>query len=275
MTDLVIDVGTARLAATDLRPSADERGTVVALHAGVADRRSWHACASDWVADGWRVVSYDRRGFGGSTWEEHDHDDVADLWAVVDAVGAGPVVLVGNSRGGALALDATVADPDRVRGVVVVGSTASGQPWEPGRATEAEESIGAQIEAADEAGDVDEVNRLECHFWLDGPDQPEGRVTGPARDLFLAMNGRALTAPPVGVRAEPVPAWDRLATLAVPVAVIVGGLDERDSVVMGGELAAHVPGARLVTMARSAHLPMLDAPTEFTASVTDFLAGLA
>src|SRR5690606_14569880 len=40
MTELHLDVGTARLAVTDLAPEGDAVGTIVALHAGVADRRS-------------------------------------------------------------------------------------------------------------------------------------------------------------------------------------------------------------------------------------------
>jgi len=39
-------------------------------------------------------------------------------------------------------------------------------------------------------------------MWLDGPSAAEGRVGGPARELFLDMNGRALRAPDPGEQAE-------------------------------------------------------------------------
>ena len=40
------------------------------------------------------------------------------------------------------------------------------------------------MEAADTAGDLDEVNRLEAWLWLDGPAGPEGRVSGPVREAL-------------------------------------------------------------------------------------------
>ncbi len=48
--------------------------------------------------------------------------------------------------------------------------------------------LGDAIDAAWTAGDGEECNRLEIRLWLDGPDAPEGRVSGPARELALEMN---------------------------------------------------------------------------------------
>ena len=92
--------------------------------------------------------------------------------------------------GGALALDAALAAPERVAGLVLIAPAVSGQP-EPGRQLDADTMriIGPLI-AAGEAGDIDEQLRLHAWLWLDGPTSPERRVGGPARDLALAMNER-------------------------------------------------------------------------------------
>ena len=59
------------------------------------------------------------------------------------------------------------------------------------------EDLERRYDAAYEAKDLDELNRLEAEIWLDGPFHP-GRVEGPARDLFLDMNRIALEAPEPG-----------------------------------------------------------------------------
>lgn len=253
---------------------APVRGTIVALHAGVADSRAWHGCAPAWTDAGWRVVAYDRRGFGDSEWEPEPHDHVADLLAVLDDRGIERAVLLGNSMGGALAVDTALAHPQRVEALVLVGSAVSGEPPVAHVFTEAEQALEAQIDEAEEAGDLDRVNALECHYWLDGPDQPAGRVTGDARERFLAMNGRALHAPDVGEQQRPPDAWSRLGEIAVPTLVVAGALDERMVLAFADRLASDIPGARQLRLDRSAHLPALDATDRFAALVAEFLGGV-
>ena len=76
-----------------------------------------------------------------------------------------------------------------------------------------------RIEVARNAGDLDTVNRLEAHLWLDGPATQEGRVGGTARSLFLDMNNRALRAGDVGEVTDRIDECRLLATLQVPVQV--------------------------------------------------------
>ena len=270
----MIDVGTARLATTDLAPGGEPKGTVVALHAGVADRRAWRACTPRWVADGWRVVTYDRRGFGASEWEVAEFDIGDDLVGVLDARSIDRAVLVGNSMGGALAIDTALAHPDRVRALVLVGTAVSGQTDNLAEPTEAERSLALAMDNSDRNGDLAQLNRLETHYWLDGPDVPEGRVTGEVRQLFGEMNARALSAPDTGNWADAVPAWDRLQEIAVPTLVVVGVLDESDVVAVGHHVAARIPRAELLELANSAHLPMLDDPEGFCGAVAAFLGRL-
>jgi pimeloyl-ACP methyl ester carboxylesterase len=116
-----------------------EGPTVVLLHAGVTDQRSWTAVAGALAHEQVDIVAYDRRGFGASPAAETTSafTHVADLMEVLDQV-----VLVGNSMGGALALDAALLHPDRVTGVVLIGAAVSGMTdddtpfdWRPDTAT--------------------------------------------------------------------------------------------------------------------------------------------
>ena len=81
---------------------------------GTGDRRIWQWCAPVWAEAGHRVVAYDRRGFGETVHVAEPHDDLADLMAVTAQSDARPAVVVGNSRGGRLALDLALAHPDHV-----------------------------------------------------------------------------------------------------------------------------------------------------------------
>ena len=50
------------------------------------------------------------------------------------------------------------------------------------------EQLEEAFEYARERGNISTANRIQAHQWLDGPYGEAGRVTGPVRDLFLAMN---------------------------------------------------------------------------------------
>ena len=52
---------------------------------------------------------------------------------------------------------------------MLIGSAVRGAPY-PEVTEEPTATLERDIEAADEAGDLDEVNRLETWMWLDGPD---------------------------------------------------------------------------------------------------------
>ena len=94
--------------------------------------------------------------------------------------------LADASAGGGLALDAALAAPGRVAGLVVMGTAVSGAPEpELDAATKRFEPL---LDKAYSARDAREINRLETWLWLDGPAQPQGRVGGAARKLALDMN---------------------------------------------------------------------------------------
>ena len=71
---------------------------------------------------GWRVVNPSLPGFGGSDpleWQDVSMENLAnEVMAVVHKVGAGPVVLLGHSMGGAVAVQFAYDHPRRTLGVI-------------------------------------------------------------------------------------------------------------------------------------------------------------
>lgn len=264
-TTLSIPSGNAQLAAT----VAGRGDAIIFLHAGVADRRMWQP-QLEAFATGHRVVAYDRRGFGDTTYAPGPYSHVDDLRAVHRATTADPVCVVGCSMGGELAVDYTLAHPAEVSALVLVGSAVSGAPY--ALNTEAVVAkLEAEMEAAERAGDLERRNRLEAHAWLDGPASVEGRIGGELRELFLAMNGKALRARPPGDHRSPADAYPRLAELAVPTLIVVGALDFPNLAELSRHLRDTIPGASWAEMPGTAHLPSLERPEAFNRLLADFL----
>jgi pimeloyl-ACP methyl ester carboxylesterase/predicted glycosyltransferase len=114
-------------------PAADgtaaDGPTVVLLPTwSIVPSRIWKAQVP-YLARHFRVVTFDGRGSGASTKPVgaaaySDSEYVADTLAVLDATGTANCVLVGFSRGCPWALQVALEQPDRVRGVVCIGTAA-------------------------------------------------------------------------------------------------------------------------------------------------------
>ena len=76
---------------------------VVLIHGWPLSRRMWEYQVRTLVEAGYRVVSYDRRGFGDSDkpWDGYEYDTLsADLQALMGALELRDATLVGFSMGG-------------------------------------------------------------------------------------------------------------------------------------------------------------------------------
>jgi pimeloyl-ACP methyl ester carboxylesterase len=234
---------------------------VVLLQAGVCDRRSFTDVGPALPAD---VVAYDRRGFGQSPADATAFRHLDDLYAVLDVVAPGtPVWLVGNSLGGALAIDAALERPDRIAGLVLIAPAITGEP-DPETLEPDTQRWSDVIDAADEAGDLDALNDAEVALWLDGPAGPHPRVPDPARALARDMNGIALrSGVPDDAGDSGIDAYARIAELGEPTTLTWGDLDLPLIVERCERLAQTVPAiTRTHVFTGTAHLPTLERPAE-------------
>jgi pimeloyl-ACP methyl ester carboxylesterase len=120
------------------------------------------------------------------------------------------------------------------------------------------------------AGDKAELNRLETWIWLDGPGEPEGRVSGPARELALDMNEIVLRNDvPEDAGASGVDAWSRLSEVTMPVTVVCGDLDASFLVSGSRELAERLPQGRHRVLPGTAHTPFLEQPAVVAQLIAD------
>jgi pimeloyl-ACP methyl ester carboxylesterase len=254
-----------------LRGEADGLGIpVVFLHAGVTDRRMWEGQMRLLATEGYHVISYDRRGYGETTTDNVEFNHLVDLEAVLDRLTVHAAIFVGSSMGGGLAIDFALEHPERTIGLVLMGTAVTGAESEADLPDEIEQLEDA-LAYAEERGNLESVNRIEAHMWLDGPLSSAGRVSGPVRDLFLDMNARHLHHPKLSREDQPDPAADYVGNIIAPTLLVVGELDYPDIVARHEDLSDELENAFAVVLEETAHFPNMERPDLFDPLLIEFL----
>lgn len=259
-----LEIGGAILAGTEL----GEGLPVVFLHAGVCDTRMWQRQMEAVAEAGWHAIAYDRRGYGETESADEPFSHLEDLEGLLDALDIHAAVFVGCSLGGGLAIDFALRNPGQVIGLVLIGTSVTGSPWS---STEAESQIEAAEEDAYERGDLDMLNKVQAHEWLDGPRAQSGRVSGAARELFLDMNAKALSKPALNHQENPPPAWDRVGEIGAPTLLMVGDQDFTALVDRHEHLSEEMPNAFAAVLEGVAHIPSIERPELVNSLLLQFL----
>ena len=271
----------------DVELAYDEAGEgtpVVLLHAAVGDRRMWDAQFAALARDH-RVIRYDRRGFGESTRGSEAFSHHEDLLALLDARGIEQAALVGSSMGGACALDAALAAPERITRIALLGSGLTGHTWPPHMQADIAELLrGAVPEdryarySAGGATDVDPADvaamaEINLRYLVVGPKRtPEVLPPGMwalAREMCELVYTRDWSEPQW---TEKIPdTRHRLGEITTPALVLIGLSDALGLIELSAHLAESLPNAERVDLPDTGHLPQLEHPAEVTALLQKFL----
>jgi 3-oxoadipate enol-lactonase len=247
---------------------------VVLIHQAIADRRVWDRQVAA-LAPSYRVVRYDLRGFGGSTPAEKAFSHVEDLGALLEHLKLDRPLVVGASMGGRIALDYAVAHPGAVRGLLLLAPGFSGMDYpmfpDAGPAFAEDERISKAAQDAYAAGKLDEAIEHLRRLWaaaLTGADLEQFRamVRENAPEAFLDRSGQHER--PVEPKAA-----SRLATLDVPLVVLVGDRDNPAMPHVARYLTQQVPRARLRSVPGADHMLNLGSPLEVDRAIEEMLGG--
>lgn len=247
---------------------------LVMIHAGVADSRQWNNEFMNF-AQAYQVIRYDMRGFGRSEPVNGEFSHMSDLVSLLDALEVHqPLVMMGCSMGGGLAMDSALTHPSRARALIMVDSGPSGLELDVARSSKF-----ADVDKAFKEGNLDLVAELETQIWFDGVGRTPEQVNQPMRKLLWEMNRLALSheVKQLGKRLPntQTPAFDRLGELDMPVLVIVGAHDTAYTLAAADYMTEKIQSARKVIIEDAAHLPNMDQPHEFQGIVKDFLESLS
>jgi 3-oxoadipate enol-lactonase len=162
---------------------AGEGGAVVLLHEGIADRRMWDREFPILGRDH-RVARYDLRGYGGSTPATSKYSPVEDLVTLLDHLGMERPLIVGPSVGGKIALDLTLAHPEKVGALLLIAPAYSGMDYDHvpgGRSTfERDETLSKAAMDSWAAGHLEDATEHLRQLW-------GSALTGSGLDLFRTM----------------------------------------------------------------------------------------
>lgn len=93
---------------------------VIFSHGFLMDREMFAPQFTD-LADTYRIITWDERGFGETEFDGEPFtywDSARDLFGLLDHLGTERAVLGGMSQGGYLSLRAALLHPDRVRALI-------------------------------------------------------------------------------------------------------------------------------------------------------------
>jgi len=211
----------------------------VCLH-GLADTLSiWNRLAPSLAARG-GVLLVDQRAHGGSDAPAGPYRRehlAADVSALLDRVGIDRAVLVGHSMGGVVALTTALAHPERVAGLVLLGT-----------ASEASPRVAAWYE------------RIACIAEIEGLAALARAIYGADSDRRLEGDARGMAHVTRCLKSLAYdPLTPRLAPITCPVLVVVG---ENDPMGVGASviIQRNVPDAELQVVSGRGHWLHVEAP---------------
>jgi pimeloyl-ACP methyl ester carboxylesterase len=157
-------------------------GTVLLLHAGIADHTMWLPQIGPLEEAGYRVLAPDLLGFGERPLGPGPFSNLRDVLELLD----GPADVVGCSLGGRVGLELAAERPDLVKRLVVIAPGLPGRDW-----SEDVKATWVAEEAAFNRRDFDAAAEAVLRLWIDGPRRSPEDVDPAFREQVRAMTIRS------------------------------------------------------------------------------------
>jgi 3-oxoadipate enol-lactonase len=243
---------------------AGQGETIVLIHDGLVHHVIWEE-QFPVFSKNYDVVRYDRRGYGRSPQPEKPYSNIEDLHQLFHQLNIDKAIVMGMSAGGGLAIDFTLAHPNRVASLVLVGAVVSGFTY-----TDHFFSRGGHLHPST-WNDPDAFRR---YWYTDDPYEiaPQNTaVKERVRQIIEANPHDAdLSKNRLILRPER-PALGRLHEIKVPALIVVGEHDIPDVHAHAGAIEAGIPNARRIIISGAGHLVPLEQPEAFNEQVLQFL----
>jgi pimeloyl-ACP methyl ester carboxylesterase len=240
---------------------------LVLIHGWALDLDMWEPQFAKLTGQ-FRVIAFDRRGFGLSSGEPDVERDAEDVRHLFDALAVKRAGVVGMSQGARVALGFASRHPERVSRLVLDGPP------------------DAEAASADGSGEEVPIARYRelvqregmsafRQEWLRHPftslQTSDARIRALLLRIVARYPGHDLRAPEPALRS----AAQQVQSVSMPALVINGELDTEQRKSAGAALARRLPEARHALVAAAGHLPNLDNPVAYDELLAAFLRAQA
>src|ERR1041385_5575360 len=159
---------------------------VVLVHAGCADRRMWEGQFSA-LAQHYRVLRYDMRGYGNSTLSTNPFSNRDDLYRLFEFLGIRQAHFIACSIGSLSTIDFALEHPEKVSSLVLVSPALSVYSYHAPPPQPVLDLI-----AARQSGNLERAAELQAQIWAVGFKRSADRVNREVHDLVRQMSLDAL-----------------------------------------------------------------------------------
>ena len=258
---------------------AGDKLPVVFVHGLAGSWQNWLENVPHFAAAGHRVVAFDLPGFGASDMPREKisisgYGRFVD--ALLDRLGVGPAIVVGNSMGGFIGAELAIQYPARVEQLVLVSAA----------------GLTVEYQAHDRALGLLRYGSRLLAVWGGFVGARSAALARRPRTRWLLMNlvvdrpdllSPALVSEQIRGVGKPgfvdaldalthYPIRERLPEIGCPTLIVWGTDDHLVPVRDADEFERLIPGARKVVWAETGHMAMLERPATFNALVDRFVA---
>ena len=251
---LGVDLGTHRLAYADIGSGEP----ILFMHGGLMDHQSWGNQLP--LAGDFRLILPDTRGHGLSGGADLPATYAAfaeDVIGLMDSLGLAHATLVGFSDGGCSALHAAIDHPDRVDGLVLIGTPYSLASYNDGVVEHFRAMRQEGFEASARPLVREVVRKMRAHMSEAEWDAYWQRII---KGLWLS---------------EPNFPLADLAAISAPTLILHGEHERSVSLQCSQDMAATIPDCRLVVVPGAAHSAAQDEPAFVNEAIRRFLGAVA
>jgi pimeloyl-ACP methyl ester carboxylesterase len=232
---------------------------IVLLHSNTGNSEIWQPQIEKFSRAGYRVIAFDRRGWGKSTAVassgEQPGSIAGDLAALADHLKLDKFHLLGVAGGGFAALDYAAWHPERLRSLVVGGSTGEIKDKEIA-------DFAARIE-------IPELRKQPAVYLEVAPSYRGANLEGTARWMDINQRARQSGAPSQPLRTPNT--FAKIETIPTPTLVVAADADLLAPPAMMRIWAEHVKKHEWATMQDAGHAMAWEQPDTFNKIVLDFI----
>ena len=241
--------------------SSSRQQAVVLLHDGVLHSAAWDEVWPEFCKH-FHTIRYDRRGYGRSPVATNGYFETDDLAALLEQLKVTRTVVIGSSHGGEISINFTLAHPEMVQQLVLVGAVVGGMPYSL-HFLERGMELGKPLEKGDIQGAV--LAAQKDKYLV----APENQAAKKHMGELLSANPQDFTHADLELPVKP--ALPRLTEIRIPTLIVTGDEDIPDVHAHAGAIEAGIPRARRVVLKDVGHLMYLEKPAEFNRVVIDFI----